>query len=178
MAVLEANGVSADVSADGKIPGNGKANSKSQKRREKKKAVKAARKNAPPDENQERGVDAVESSGDDKGALDGIEIEYVQKLEIEEEDNPLYEDFKNIFQKFALGEEGAEGAEGAEGEGADEDASGKEKKEEDGEKDDSDSDSDKELDEEVEHKYSCGHQPTTETPNLRPFPTDIYDNSL
>eukprot|EP00240_Pyramimonas_obovata_P000868 CAMPEP_0118934986 /NCGR_PEP_ID=MMETSP1169-20130426/14650_1 /TAXON_ID=36882 /ORGANISM="Pyramimonas obovata, Strain CCMP722" /LENGTH=574 /DNA_ID=CAMNT_0006877957 /DNA_START=33 /DNA_END=1757 /DNA_ORIENTATION=- len=147
MAVLEANGISADVTADGKAPGSGKV-SKSQKRREKKKAVKAARKIAPPEEKEERGVDAVESSGEDKSALEGVEIEYVQKLEIEDEDNPIYEDFKNIFQKFAIGGEEQDEDEGEAADGDADDSAENKKEEKSGGKDDSDSDSDNELDEE------------------------------
>jgi len=121
MAVIHANGTApADVSAVENMASNSKM-SKSQKRREKKKVSKVARK-----QQGQGGEDVVKSTLEDRDddPLDGIEIEYVAApLEIteEDEDNPIYEDFKNIFEKFAR-------LEGKEEDGADEtkdeDASG------------------------------------------------------
>jgi hypothetical protein len=151
MAVIHANGTApADISAVENMASNSKM-SKSQKRREKKKVSKVARK-----QQGQGGEEVVKSTWEDRvdDPLEGIEIEYVAApLEIteEDEDNPIYEDFKNIFEKFAR-LEGKE--EDGAGEAKDEDASGdkaEQKKDEKkgGSGDDSESGSEDEDDGEV-----------------------------
>mmetsp|Transcript_24463 Transcript_24463/g.46367 ORF Transcript_24463/g.46367 Transcript_24463/m.46367 type:complete len:573 (+) Transcript_24463:224-1942(+) len=145
MAVPESNGVVDNHNGTGDDFKKGK--SSSQKRRDKKKAAKAAGKPKP--------EPAAAPVRDDPESATEVEVEYVEApLEIaeEDEDNPIFADFKAIFEKFQLAQEGE-----VEGEGAgEEDKATKDENattKDDGD-DSDDSEDDKEGDDDDEKKLS------------------------
>lgn len=156
MAVPQANGHVDSVATGGQdmIEGEGKkGKSQSQKRREKKKAAKASGK--PKAEPQQLSVpEAQQEEG-----LPQVQIEYVVAPLVDEEDedaNPIFEEFKEIFNKFKLNEAKESGVED-EPEEKEKEKVDKEKKEkpkaEEAEEEESDS-SDDDADENEEAKLS------------------------
>lgn len=160
------NGVATEV-VNG-TPTSEKGASRSKKRREKKKAAKAQAKSAEPDKQAEPASAEAEKTDAQTKAADAapdVEIEYVAApMELEEdEENPIYEEFKAIFDKFKQAEEAqAEGEGEEEAEEAEEEKkpAKKEKKkkaqdnddEEEDDEDDSDSDEDDEENEKISKK--------------------------